>query len=224
MFELCKVAETLNACGAYVVDRDVGTPFYIYVENGASFNLHKNGWNNVAASELDQLRMALRPLDKATGWIDGNGKGFNPAVAQNLLSMRGYWHKTKGPQAGVFDTWRQGVVFPATSTPIEQVNAGGRAYSDVIWPKPSVGASYRLTTIATNGARFRMTVKDKVTGELTFDSADLSDGQAVNLVWPSDTFTITTMAKSGVSGVESSVRANLRAVTPGSVPVMQGCV
>lgn len=219
-----KVAETLKAYGAYVVDRNVGTPFYIYVENGAGFNLHKNGWNNVAASELDQLRMALRPLDKATGWIDGNGKGFNPAVAQNLLSMRGYWYKTKGPQAGVFDTWRQAVVFPATSTPIEQVNAGGRAYSGVTWAKPSVGASYRLTAIATNGARLRMTVKDKNTGALAFDSGDLSDGQAVDLVWPSDTFTITTMAKSGVSGVESSVRADLRAMTPGSVSVMQGCV
>lgn len=210
--ELRKVAETLKAYGAYVVDRNYGTPFYIYVENGADFNLNKNGWNSVAASELDQMRKALRPLASASSWLDGNSRSVVPAAPQNLLSMRGYWYKTKGTQAGVFDTWRQAVVFPATSTPIEQVNAGGRAYSGVIWAKPRVGASYRLTAIATNGARFRMTMKDKVTGALAFDSGDLSNSQSVDLIWPSDTFTISTTAKSGVSGVESSVRADLRAV------------
>ena len=222
--ELRKVAETLKAFGAYVVDRNVGTPFVIYVENGADFKLHKNGWSNVVASELDQLRLALRPLDKANGWVDGNGKAFNPAASQNLISMRGYWYKTKGPQLGVFDTWKQAVVFPATSTPIEQTNGGGRAYSGVAWAKPTVGVSYRLTAIATNGARFRMTMKDKTTGALTFDSGDLSGGQSVDLVWPSVAFTITTIAKSGVSGVESSVRADLREVTPAPATATQGCV
>ena len=222
--ELRKVAETLKAYGAYVVDRNYGTPFVIYVENGADFNLHKNGWNNTAASELDQLRKALRPLATASNWLDGNGRSVDPAAPQNLLSMRGYWYKTKGAQAGVFDTWRQAVVFPATSTPIEQVNAGGRAYSGVAWAKPTVGASYRLTAIATNGARFRMSVKDKATGALAFDSGDLSNGQSVDFVWLPPTFTISTTAKSGVSGVESSVRADLRAVPAVTQAANQGCV
>lgn len=222
--ELRKVAETLKAYGAYVVDRNYGTPFYIYVENGADFNLHKNGWNNTAASELEQLRKALRPLATASSWLDGNGRSVDPAAPQNLLSMRGYWYKTKGTQAGVFDTWRQAVVFPATSTPIEQVNAGGRAYSGVAWAKPTVGTSYRLTAIATNGARFRMTMKDKATGALAFDSGDLSNGQAVDFVWLAPTFTITTTAKSGVSGVESTVRAELVAVPVVSPTAVQGCV
>ncbi len=222
--ELRKIAETLKAYGAYVVDRNVGTPFYIYVENGADFKLHKNGWNSIAASELEQLRKALHPLATASSWLDGNGRSVDPAASQNLLSMRGYWYKTKGTQAGVFDTWRQAVVFPATSTPIEQVNAGGRAYSGVAWAKPTVGVSFRLTAIATNGARFRMTVKDKATGALALDSGDLSNGQSVDLVWPSDTFTITTTAKSGVSGVESSVRADLRAVPAAVQTTNQGCV
>lgn len=211
--ELRKVAETLKAYGAYVVDRNVGTPFYIYVENGADFNLHRNGWNSVAASELDLLRQALRPLASASGWVAGDGNGVDPAAPQNLLSMRGYWYKTKGTQAGVFDTWRQAVVFPPTSTPIEQVNAGGRAYSGVSWAKPVVGTLYRVTAMTTNGGRFRMTIKDKATGALAFDSGVLFDGQSVDLVWPADSFTVATTALSGVSGVESTVQADLRAVS-----------
>ena len=222
--ELRKVAETLKAYGAYVVDRNYGTPFVIYVENGADFKLHKDGWNSIAASELEKLRMALRPLATASSWVDGNGLSFDPAAPQNLLSMRGYWYKTKGAQAGVFDTWRQAVVFPATSVPIEQVNAGGRAYSGVTWAKPTVGAAYRVTAIATNGARFRMTIKDKVTGAMVFDSGDLSNGQSVDFVWSAQTFTITTLAKSGVSGVKSTVRAELLPVPVVSQTAVQGCV
>jgi len=220
--ELRKVAETLKAYGAYVVDRNVGTPFYIYVENGADFNLHRNGWNSVAASELDRLRLALRPLASAASWSDGNGNGVDPAAPQNLLSMRGYWYKTKGTQAGVFDTWRQAVVFPPTSTPIEQVNAGGRAYSGVGWAKPVVGVRYRVTAITTNGGRFRMTIKDKATGALAFDSGELFNGQSAELVWPADSFTVSTTALSGVSGVESTVQADLRAVP--TSPQVEACL
>lgn len=39
--DLRKVVKTLKTYGAYVVDRNVGTPFYIYVENGTNFTLHK---------------------------------------------------------------------------------------------------------------------------------------------------------------------------------------
>lgn len=222
--ELRKVAETLKTFGAYVVDRNTGTPFYIYVETGADFNLNKNGWNTTAASELDQLRKALRPLATASSWVDGNGQRVDLAAPQNLISMRGYWYKYKGTQAGVFDRWQQAVVFPATSTPIEQTNAGGRAYSGVTWAQPVVGTAYRVTAIATNGARFRMTIKDKATGALAFDSGDLSDGQSVDFVWMAPTFTITTTAKSGVSGVESTVRAELVAVPVVSQTTVQGCV
>lgn len=221
--ELRKVAETLKVYGAYVVDRNYGTPFVIYVENGSDFKVHKNGWDNIAASELNQLRQALRPLVSSSSWLDGNGHSVDPAEPQNLLSMRGYWYKTKGPQAGAFDTWRQAVVFPATSTPIEQVNSGGRAYSGVVWAKPTVGSTFRVTAMATNGARFRMTIKDKVTGALAFDSGDLSGGQSVVFVWTAPTFTVTTIVKSGVSGVESTVRAELIAIPAVTSTAVQGC-
>jgi hypothetical protein len=37
--QLRKVAGTLEKFGASVVDQNVGTPFYIYVENGSGFNI-----------------------------------------------------------------------------------------------------------------------------------------------------------------------------------------
>lgn len=212
--ELRKVAETLKTYGAYVVDRNYGTPFVIYVENGADFKLHKNGWSNPTAADLELMRQALRPLASADAWLDGNDQSFDPMAPMNLLSMRGYWYRTKGTVSGEYDTWRQAVVFPSTTMPIEQVNAGGRAYSGVTWALPTVGASYRLTAVATGGARFRMTLADKVTGVVAYDSGDLADGQSTEFPWPLQNFKLSTYAKSGVGGVESSVRAELVAASP----------
>lgn len=222
--ELRKVAETLKVHGAYVVDRNVGTPFVIYVENGADFKLHKNGWSNATAKDLDRMRAALRSLASATGWLDGNGVSINPTAPLNLLSMRGYWYKTQGAQVGVFETWKQAVVFPPTMLPIEQSNAGGRAYSNVTWAKPKVGATYRLKAIATGGARFRMTVKDMATGVVAYDSGDMSNNQAMEFAWPSQSFTITTIAKSGVGGVVSAVRAELVAMPEAASLAMSACL
>jgi hypothetical protein len=208
--ELRKVAETLKRYGAYVVDRNTGTPFAIYVENGADFKLHKNGWSNATAADLDAIRAALRPLESESGWLDGNEQPANVSNTDlNLLSMRGFWYRSKGTQSGVYDTWRQAVVFPATTAPIEQVNAGGRAYSGVKWGTPTVGTRYRLTATTTGGARFRMTITDKTSNVVVYDSGDLSDQQSAEFAWPAASFKISTYAKSGVGGVESTVQAHL---------------
>jgi hypothetical protein len=208
--ELRKVAETLKTYGAYVVDRNYGTPFVIYVENGANFKLHKNGWSNATAADLNAIRAALRPLTTASGWLDGNGQIADVTSTDlNLLSMRGYWYRSKGTQSGVYDTWKQAVVFPATTAPIEQVNSGGRAYSGVKWGTPAVGTRYRLTAIATGGARFRMTITDKTSNVVVYDSGDMSNAQSTEFDWPAASFKIITYAKSGVGGVESTVSAQL---------------
>jgi hypothetical protein len=222
--ELRKVAETLKLYGAYVVDRNVGTPYYIYVENGADFKLHKNGWSNATANDLQVIRAALRPLQGADSWVDGNGNPVTSTTSTdlNLLSMRGYWYRTKGTQSGVFDTWRQAVVFPATTTAIEQVNAGGRAYAGLKWGAPKVGDSYRLRAYATGGARFRMTITDTTSKAVVYDSGDMADGQALTFTWPSDSFKISTYAKSGTGGVESTVRAEL-INTHSSVSMTSAC-
>lgn len=220
--ELRKIAETLKSFGAYVVDRNTGTPFVIYVEIGSDFDLHKGGWSNSAAKDLETLRLALRPLNWVYGWADGNGEVYaSSKVGMNLLSMRGNWFRTSGTQSGVYDTWRQAVVFPPTTTPIEQQNAGGRAYVAVSWAKPKVGATYRLTALTNGGGRFRMTITDKATGAVAYDSGDMSNAQSADFHWPSENVLITTYAKSGVGGVESTVRAEL---TPAVVPANINCV
>lgn len=210
--ELRKIAETLKAYGAYVVDRNTGTPFVIYVEIGADFKLHKNGWSNATAADLDTIRAALRPMQSASSWLDGNNAPSTTvtATALNLLSMRGAWWRTKGTVSGEFDTWRQALVFPATSTLIEQANATGRAMNPVSWALPAAGESYRLSLAATGGATFRMTVADKVTGVMVYDSGYLADGDVVNFTWPVGTsFKVTTWGRSGTANVESTLRPTL---------------
>jgi hypothetical protein len=215
---LRKIAETLKVHGAYVVDRNYGTPFVIYVESGSNFSLHQGGWNGAAAADLQRLRAALRPLESSTGWIDGDGLAFDPQAPMNILSMRGYWYRTKGTQSGVYDTWRQAVVFPPTTLPIEQVNAGGRAYSGVEWSRPALGTPYRLSVQATGGARLRVTITDKATSSLVFDSGVLADTQTLDFIWPAQDFKLATTAYSGTAGVESTVRADLVAVTATPAP------
>lgn len=214
---LRKVAETLKTYGAYVVDRNWGTPFVIYVENGADFYLHPNGWDNATAADLDRMRQALRPLASAAKWVDGNGRAYQPNTALNLLSMRGYWYVTKGSQAGVYDTWRQAVVFPATTSSIEQVNGGGRAFSGINWAIPIVGSRYRLTSFATGGASFRMTVTDRGTGAVVYDSGYMANGQTATLGWPARDFLVSTYVKSGTGNVESTIRAELVSVSSAAV-------
>jgi len=220
--ELRKVAETLKAYGAYVVDRNYGTPFVIYVEIGADFKLHRNGWSNATANDLEAIRMALRPLQTAASWLNGTDQ---PAAvtntALNLLSMRGYWYRSKGTQTGSFDTWKQALVFPATTTPIEQSNTGGRAYAGVKWATPVAGESYRLSVTATGGARLRTTITDKATNAVLYDSGDMSNAQIADFTWPAAaSFKISTYAKSGVAGVESSVSAQL---VKNGAPVIAQC-
>ncbi|WP_343640647.1 Atrophin-1 multi-domain protein [Roseateles sp.] len=210
--ELRKVAETLKAYGAYVVDRNTGTPFVIYVEIGADFKLHRNGWSNATANDLNLMRAAMRPVSSAAGWIDGNGNASSTvtSTALNLLSMRGAWWRTKGTVSGDFDTWRQALVFPATTTQIEQANATGRAMNPVTWATPAVGDTFRLDVGATGGASFRMVIADKASGATVYDSGYLSDGQSTTLVWPNvATYKVTTWARSGVDNVESTVRPTL---------------
>jgi len=211
--ELRKVAETLKAYGAYVVDRNTGTPFVIYVEIGADFKLHRNGWSNATANDLNAIRAAMRPVESASAWKDGNGNtsATVTSTALNLLSMRGGWWRTKGTVSGEFDTWRQSLVFPATTTQIEQANATGRAMNPVTWATPVAGESFRLAVDAAGGASFRMVIADKVTGATVYDSGYLADGESTTLVWPNPAggFKVTTWARSGVDNVESTLRPTL---------------
>ncbi|OWQ93954.1 Atrophin-1 multi-domain protein [Roseateles aquatilis] len=207
--KLRKVAETLKRYGAYVVDRNTGTPYVIYVENGSNFNLMPGGWDNETATQLDRIRQALRQVTNVSGWQDGNGQPVIPEQRLNLLSMRGQWSPQRGSPIGVFDTWKQAVVFPAASADVVQVNYSSRVISSVAWAKPVAGVSYRLTARATGGGRLKLQLYSSA-GARLFDSGELADGASVDFAWPDGAALRTALyAYSGAAGTQSTVGGTL---------------
>lgn len=205
---LRKVAETLKVYGAYVVDRNVGTPFYIYVENGSGFNLHRHGWNSSSAAQLERMRLALRQVTAVAGWIDGNGRKFMPEKKLNLLSMRGPWRLHSGKTPGTFQTWAQAVVFPETASKTVQINASSRILRPVYWALPEEGAPVRLTVRAQGGAKLRLHVYQKSDKATIFDSGELGDGDSADLKWPGQDMAMSIHAISG-TGSPSAVGGEL---------------
>lgn len=206
--DLRKVAETLKTYGAYVVDRNFGTPFFIYVENGAGFDLHKGGWDKSVADDLERMRHALRQVVSVQGWVDGNNQPVVPQKKMNLLSMRGPWQIQEGTTAGVFDTWQQAVVFPASSQRVVQVNYSSRGLHTVNWAAPESGKNYRVKAVTSGGAKLRLQVRDPSGLPLYFDSGELGNGESKNFAWPAKSAIVTVYAISGV-GAPSTVRGEL---------------
>ncbi|MEF9929961.1 MAG: Atrophin-1 multi-domain protein [Massilia sp.] len=207
--KLRKIAETLKVYGAYVVDRNDGTPFVIYVENDAGFHLMRTGWDNKIASQLDTIRAGLRQVTSAQAWIDAKGNDASAAIKaqrnMNILSMRGPWQQQAGTAAASYDTATQRLVFDATITKTVYVNSNNTGMTRVSWAVPKAGAKFTFSVSATGGAALRMQLNTN--GQITFDSKELKDGQSVNLTWPASA-KVTLIATSGTKGA-SSVRANL---------------
>jgi hypothetical protein len=207
--DLKKVVETLKMYGAYVVDRNVGTPFVIYVENESGFNLMPNGWDNTIASQLDQIRASLRRVLSAQDWVDTKGNSVSNAIKaqqkMNILSMRGPWNKQSGTATATYDTATQNLLFSTTTTKTVYVNANSTGMTRVQWAVPKAGTYVKFTAIATGGATLRLQIKSD--GVLTFDSKDLANGQSIRFLWPANP-ALTLIASSGTSGA-SSVKADL---------------
>lgn len=207
--DLKKVVETLKLYGAYVVDRNVGTPYAIYVENGSDFNLMPKGWDNTIASQLDQIRAGLRRVLSAQDWVDANGNSVSNAIAaqqkMNVLSMRGPWYKQSGTAAATYDTATQRLLFDATTTKAVHVNTSGTGLTRVNWAVPKAGTYVKFTVSATGGATLRLQITTD--GVVTLDTKDLANGQSLRFLWPANP-KVTLIATSGTSGA-SSVKAEL---------------
>ncbi|MEO5935239.1 MAG: Atrophin-1 multi-domain protein [Duganella sp.] len=212
--DLRKIVETLKTYGAYVVDRNTGTPFAIYAETGAPLNLMPNGWSNSVAAELDRMRANLRQVVSAQSWVDGNGKAVTMAAPAsiNTLSMRGPWSRTSGTTTPYFDQWAQALVFPASPTATVVSNGNGSGMTRVTWAKTKVGTTQKFSVAATGGARLRVMVYSGST--IKFTSGNLGNGESARFVWP-DGGWIVLVATGGVNTV-STVRAEL-AVAPDTV-------
>ena len=212
--QLRKIADTLKVYGAYVIDKNTGTPYVMYVENDSGFSLMPKGWDNTIAYELDRIRADLRQVLSAKDWLDGNGKSIGAAVnakkTLNILSMRGAWYKQSGAVLGQYESETQQLKFPATgATRIVQSNANNTGLSKVIWAVPPVGTTLRFDVTATNGALLRLIVLNGKT--VHFDTKDLSNGQSARFTWPANA-SVTLMATSGANVAGSTVKANLAIV------------
>ena len=208
--KLRKVAETLKLFGAYVVDRNVGTPFAIYVENGTHFDVHGGRWNNEVARELDRIRGGLRQVVSVDGWLDGNGRPMAQLEQRlNLMSMRGPWRLVKGDgPLGEYETWKQAVVFPAGGSTTVQINTSGRNLHPVAWAKPQPGDRYRLTARAESGGSLRLQLYDAGRSAL-YDSGELADGQSAEFIWPEGQRGAAVTVRGGGKSVASSVGGSL---------------
>ncbi len=216
--ELVRIANTLKAYGAYIIDRNVGTPFMIYAENGSGLNLHKNGYSMQVVKDLHTIRESLRMVTSAKSWINEAGKPFSPDKNLNILSMRGPWCLAKGPQCikgdpsiGKYDTWKQAVVFGKTTEPVLQSNASGRSISQVVWAKPKPGEKFKLTAKTTGGGKLRLVIKLKKNWSTKLDTYYLENGQSTTFVWPAEELAFNLVAMSGV-GNNSSVSGTLMRV------------
>ena len=206
--QLKRIVATLKSHGAYVVDRNVATPFVVYVENGANFNLMPKGGDNNVVAQLRLIRAGLRKVTSAASWVDGDGNVKADMEACNLLSMRGPWLRQSGPTIGVFDTLQQEIVFPTTTQEITQANTSSTGLTKVAWAQPAEGAAMRFTSVATGDASVRMQLT--VAGAIVYDSNFITDGQSTTFVWPSGPVRVTLLARSGV-GHASTVKGLLTA-------------
>lgn len=207
--DLRKIVETLKLYGAYVVDRNTGTPFVIYVENEADFNLMPKGWDNTIADQLDKIRAGLRQVTSAQAWVNGKGDMMYarnaPQQNMNIVSMRGGWYRQSGTGTAAYDPITQQFSFGATTTKTVYVNANNTGLTPVKWAKPQAGTYVNFTVRATGGARLRLQVKSGNT--FSHDTWDLVDGKSVRILWPANA-SIVLIASSGTNG-PSSVNATL---------------
>jgi hypothetical protein len=207
--DLKKVVETLKLYGAYVVDRNTGTPFVIYAENDAGFNLMPKGWDNTVASQLDQIRASLRQVVSTSGWVDGNGNPADDAIkaqqTMNILSMRGPWTKQSGTATASYDTYSQTLQFSATTTKTVFSNTNNSGLTPVKWAMPKPGTTVKFSVTATGGAKLRLQVYSG--SSVNYDTWDMANGQTVRILWPVGAWVVVT-ATTGTNGA-SSVKAEL---------------
>lgn len=205
--ELKKVANTLKTYGAYVVDQNIGTPFAMYVENGAGYDLYKNGWDQTVADELQKIRAAMK-LVNATNFIGGDGKTIVRDTNPNLMSMRGIWTVVTGTAATkpVYDTWKQALVFQATDNIVEVVDGNNRGITKVSWARLKAGDKLKFTSITTGGGKLgvQIWVNDKcVANTKYYSDKEVCEVDMVSGMW------FVFYARSAGGGVPATVSATL---------------
>jgi hypothetical protein len=211
--DLRKVALTLKTYGAYAVERNFGTPYVIFAEIGSPKIVHKTGWTNRDADDLQRIRAALRAVVSTSGWLDGNGQPYQRSTeGLNILSIGRNWMRTRGPDNASFDIMSRQLVFKADPVPTTMVMSGTSMLSKVTWAQPAAGQTFLFSANTTGGATIRISLI-ACTGYRNADSGTLSGTQVATLVWPEKLCSVRLMA-TGATNRESSVAPTLTAYGP----------
>lgn len=208
---LRKVAETLKVYGAYVVDRNHGTPFYVYVENGADFKFEHPKWSGQVNRSLKQIQQGLRQVVSVKGWVDGHGKAFNPEEKLNMISMRGPWVDKPGKSFkgdAQFETWSQSVIIRGAKSGSEFQHLNNRSFSGVDWAKMKAGERYTLKLESSEDTQFQLTIYSVGSKRVLFNSHWLSNEESTEFTWPDQkSRTVLSVRKNSDNGKDSRARA-----------------
>lgn len=209
--KLKKIADTLKTYGGYVVDRNHGTPFLIYVELNPKFSLYDaHSTKDETIRDLDRIRMSLRPMVNSKGWVDGNGEFFHDDPSGlNLISMRGPWKMLSGDKPGKYDTAKQSVDFPASDEQTVMMNPTKNIFGRLHWLKPRPGKKYRLSATSTGGANLKLVLQNCGDSSQSIVSPDLSDRDEFVFTWPEQMCRSQLIVRSG-PGRASSISASLK--------------
>lgn len=180
---LKKVAETLKVYGAYVVDRNYGTPYFIYVEEGAGVSIAASGTYDPVYTELHRIRTSLRQVTNASAWgvTKEASTPLIPKPGQNLLSLRGTWTPRSGSAVATYNPIDNSLDFPA-GPQIVMNNSDGLGLNKVLWSRLNIGDKVRFSVSATDGGLGRMQVMSGNT--LVHDTSALGDGGSDEFILP----------------------------------------
>lgn len=195
--QLRKVARTLQKYGAYVVDRNDGTPLTISASTDFEFELgdqplHQDGrnaqqdWDAFMATgvpqQLDDIRKSLRQMTAQEGYRGSDGRVTNPTPGRdvNLMSLRGSWDLAGGSQLGEYNSFTKRLEFAQGG--VNQLRADD--WQRVKWAKLKPGEKVKITVSGGGGAKLDMIVNCGVKSE-TGSGGPLGDGQSAEFAWPS---------------------------------------
>lgn len=205
-----KIAATLKAYGAYVVDRNGATGFVIYGEIGSGLELHKRAWNGKAVAELETIRQALRQVVGASGWVDGDGKPLQRDTRPNLVSMRGPWTAIDGQATASFDSWSQSLVVARAGGGAVLAKTFPEGVTEVAWARPVAGTAYEAACHATAGASCRLLLRKGENEDIVVDSGELGDKETARFTWPAGKPALQVRVRTGAAGATARVLLSRR--------------
>lgn len=209
--ELRKIANTLKIYGAYVVDQNVGTPFSIYAEIGSAIDLSKGAGQVRNNADLHIIRSALRKVISAR-FVSQYGVEVFSDSNPNIFTMRGVWSIdptgvflpiTKKP---VYDTWKQALVFPASTTIVEATEGNGTGFTPVSWAKMKSGETMKMSVTSTNGGQLKLVIWSG--GTVSRIIPYFGNGESATFTLPVNGW-IQLYAKNPGNGLEVSISATV---------------